>query len=323
MFFGRSERFVLSPMETALTPTTVEQQDLFALDSPLYGDVRGERSIMAFPFFALTKIAHMKPLEYRTTNITIEVRPSTKGVATIYDKEVVLYIASLMVAKIEAGEAVAQDFVFTANDFFRVTGSSSSSRSYDRLYEALERLQGTQIRTNIEAGGEGEDGWFSWLSEAKTKYARGKSGEKRLQSVRVRLCDWLYRAIIKDKRILTYHLHYFKLGPIERRLYELARSHCDGTTGFEVDIRDLCKQVGSHDTLPRFRHALKTIAEADSLPEYQLAIRSVVEIAPEPTSNAKAKTGRKPPPTVVVISPRRRPAPGPAMLSSRVDALAA
>ncbi len=30
----------------------------------------------------------------------IEVRPSAKGMATIYDKEIVLYIASLMAGKI-------------------------------------------------------------------------------------------------------------------------------------------------------------------------------------------------------------------------------
>jgi hypothetical protein len=35
--------------------------------------------------------------------VSIEVRPSASGVATIYDKEIVLYIASLMAAKLEAG----------------------------------------------------------------------------------------------------------------------------------------------------------------------------------------------------------------------------
>ena len=88
------------------------QGELFLLDSPLQGDIRGERSLMAFPFFALSKHAWMKPLTYNTTTVTIEVRPSASGVATIYDKEIVLYIASLMAAKIEAGEEVTQDFVF-------------------------------------------------------------------------------------------------------------------------------------------------------------------------------------------------------------------
>lgn len=277
------------------------QGDLFVFDSPLHGDVRGERSIMAFPFFALTKVAQMKPIEYRSENVSLEVRPSQKGVATIYDKEVVLYIASLMIAKLREGEPAGQDFTFTAHDFFRVTGTSQSARSYDRLSGALERLQGTQIRTNIETGGEGEEGFFSWLSEANLKYMRRPGGEKRLKAVRVRLCDWLYRAIKMDQRILSYHHDYFSLGPIERRVYELARSHCGEDTPWEVDIDVLRRQVGSSDTAPRFKHALKGIAEADELPEYHVAICDEVAA---PAAGEPKRPGRREVRTKVIITPR-------------------
>lgn len=277
------------------------QGDLFVFDSPLHGDVRGERSIMAFPFFALTKTAQMKPIEYHSENVSIEVRPSQNGVATIYDKEIVLYIASLMAAKLREGEPVGQDFTFTAHDFFRVTGTSLSARSYTRLSEALSRLQGTQIRTNIETGGEGEEGYFSWLAEAKLAYStRGRGGDKRLKAVRVRLCDWLYRAIKLDQRILAYHHDYFSLGPIERRLYELARSHCDGDEPWEIEIEVLRRHVGSNDTAPRFKHALKGIAEADELPEYQMALYDVV-VPPKPGA---PKPRRREVLTTVVITPR-------------------
>jgi hypothetical protein len=60
--------------------------------------------------------------------VSIEVRPSARGVATIYDKEMVLYIASLMAAKIGAGMAISQDFTFTAHDLFSVTGANHSAR---------------------------------------------------------------------------------------------------------------------------------------------------------------------------------------------------
>lgn len=70
--------------------TATPQGELFRLDSPLTGEIRGERSLMAFPFFELSKNAWMKPLAYATPTVTIEVRPSARGVATIYDKEIVL-----------------------------------------------------------------------------------------------------------------------------------------------------------------------------------------------------------------------------------------
>lgn len=303
--------------------TGVNQGELFYLDSPLYGEVRGERSIMTFPFFALTKTVQMKPIEYKFGDVSIEVHPGAGGVATIYDKEIVLYIASLMLAKIDKGEFVDGAFTFTANDFFRVTGTSQSSRSYDRLSDALERLQGTQIRTNIEAGGEGEDGFFSWLSEAKMQYTRGKNGERRLKAVKVRLCDWLLRAIEKDRQILSYHHDYFKLGPIERRIYELARSHCPDEEAYEVDLETLQRQVGSQDTATRFKHALKKFAEADDLPEYQLDLHDTV-IVPKVDEGAPKRRGRRETLTTVVITPRPgRTRSGPLSLMSQERALTA
>lgn len=192
------------------TPVPMPQGELFLLGSPLTGEIRGDSSLMALPFSALSKNAWMKPLAYVTPSVSIEVRLSARGVATIYDKEIVPYIASLMASKIDDGDAVSQDFTFTAHDLFSVTGSNHSARSYSRLADAVERLQGTQIRTNIEAGREGEEGFFSWLSEARVQYPRsGKKGEKRLKAVKVRLCERLFRAILRDRQVLGYAHTYF------------------------------------------------------------------------------------------------------------------
>ncbi|PSJ20488.1 RepA family protein, partial [Halomonas sp. ND22Bw] len=160
------------------------------------------------------------------------------------------------------GVGVSQDFYFTAHDLFRVTGVNGSARSYTRLSDALERLQGTQIKTNIEAGGEGQAGFFSWLSEAQLHYTKTKTGDKRLKAVKVRLCDWLYRAILRDRRVLDYAPTYFQLGPIERRLYEVARSACvHGAV--DVDLDELRLQLGYQSSLKHFRYELKRIADED------------------------------------------------------------
>ncbi len=283
----------------------VPQGDLFLLDSPLHGEIRGERSLMAFPFFALSKNAWMKPLTYDHATVSIEVRPSASGVATIYDKEIVLYIASLMAAKLEAGENVEQDFVFTAHDLFSVTGSNHSARSYGRLSEALERLQGTQIKTNIEAGGEGEEGFFSWLSEAKLHYTKTKGGERRLKAVKVRLCDWLFRAILLDRHVLDYAAAYFQLGPIERRIYEVARSTCEGD-GLDIDLATFRLQIGYQNPLSNFKAALKQIVATDSIPDYHLELVEETEPGQPGGEGAVAvpRRGRRAPQNRVVITPR-------------------
>ena len=283
-------------------PAGIPQGDLFLLDSPLHGEIRGERSLMAFPFFALSKNAWMKPLTYDHATVSIEVRPSASGVATIYDKEIVLYIASLMAAKLEAGETVEQDFIFTAHDLFSVTGSNHSARSYGRLSEALERLQGTQIKTNIEAGGEGEEGFFSWLSEAKLHYTKTKAGERRLKAVKVRLCDWLFRAILLDRHVLDYAAAYFQLGPIERRIYEVARSTCEGD-GLDIDLATFRLQIGYQNPLSNFKAALKQIVATDSIPDYHLEL--VEETAGEGGAvDATPRRGRRAPQARVLITPR-------------------
>ncbi|KQM36619.1 replication initiator protein A [Sphingomonas sp. Leaf10] len=284
---------------TPAKPPARPQGDLFRLDSPLTAEIRGERSLMAFPFFALAKNAWMKPLTYQANAISIEVRPSASGVATIYDKEIVLYIASLMLAKIEIGETVTQDFVFTAHDLFTVTGANHSARSYGRLSEALERLQGTQIKTNIEAGGEGEEGFFSWLSEAKLHYSRTRGGERRLKAVKVRLCDWLFRAILLDRHVLDYAAAYFQLGPIERRIYEVARS--SGEERLETDLATFRLQIGYQNPLANFRNALKQIAAADSIPDYRLEL--IEQEAPE---GEAPRRGRRATPVQVVLTRRPR-----------------
>ncbi len=284
-------------------PDGIPQRDLFALDSPLHGEIRGERSLMAFPFFALSKNAWMKPLTYDHATVSIEVRPSASGVATIYDKEIVLYIASLMAAKLEAGDRVEQDFVFTAHDLFSATGSNHSARSYGRLSEALERLQGTQIKTNIEAGGEGEEGFFSWLSEAKLHYSKTKSGERRLKAVKVRLCDWLYRAILLDRHVLDYAAAYFQLGPIERRIYEVARSTCEEGNVLDIDLATFRLQIGYQNPLSNFKAALKQIVATDGIPDYHLELVEETEAAP-PAGDAPPRRGRRAPQARVVITPR-------------------
>ena len=287
--------------KSALLPV---QRELFALDSPLTGEVRGERSLMAFPFFALSKNPWMKPLRYEHADVALEVRPSSGGVATIYDKEIVLYIASLMAEKLEAGEQVSQDFTFTAHDLFSVTGANHSARSYSRLSEALERLQGTQIKTNIEAGGEGEEGFFSWLSEARLHYARTKTGERRLKAVRVRLCDWLYRAILRDRQVLDYAATYFQLGPIERRIYEVARASVEDGS-FEIDLATFRLQIGYQNPLSNFRLSIKQIAAGNAIPDYDLVLieEEAPSSSPSPAPAGRGR-GRRASPARVVITRR-------------------
>ena len=267
----------------AMSEISLKQGDLFQLDSPLYGDVQGERTVAEFPFFALSKKAQMTPMIFENGYARIEINPSKTGVATIYDKEILLYIASLMAERMESGQQVERVMSFTANDLFRVTSTNASARSYTSLKASLNRLQGTQIITNIETGGEGSDSAFSWLLKADIKYTKLPTGERRVKRIEVMVCDWLHRAILTDRRIEAYHLGFFKLGPIERRLYELAKFNCGDSDGFEVDMEALASRVGCASDkrgLEYFKKQLREVAEQQSLPEYDVTL--IEEKQPSP-----------------------------------------
>jgi plasmid replication initiation protein len=252
----------------------LEQLLLPGMDSPLTGAVKGDRVTMLFSFFALTnaKLGSLPP--YDDGRVKIKVRaPEEIGVATVWDKDVLVYIVSLMVERMNKGQEVSKTVHFTIHDFCRVTGIKAAGTAYERLKGALERLQGTQVITNIETGGEGQDDAFSWLPEARMQYRRNSRGEKILKSVRVTVCDWIWRAITVDQRILTYDPAWFHLPPLEKRLYEVARSYCGRKPGFIIGLEKLQQRVGSETDLKKFKLALTKIAtKRRPLPGYTFSI---------------------------------------------------
>lgn len=237
-------------------------------DSPLIGKIKNDRTLMVWSFFALDR-KKVDSMTYDDGRTRIAVTGLQYGIANMWDKEILIYLISIMQDKINRGEAVGPTMTFTAADLFRVIGREAGGSAYDRLEESLKRLKNTSIETNIETGGEGESGGFSWLSEYKLRYRRNSAGDKVLRGVEVTLCNWLYRAVTLDKRILTYHAKYFELGPLEKRLYEMARAHCGQQAGIRMNLEKLRLRVGFTDELKQFKYKLTQIAKKRMpLPEF-------------------------------------------------------
>src|SRR3546814_20748552 len=110
------------------------QVDMF--DSPLTGSVKGETSLMEYPFFDLSKRGRTKAFRFSDGRVQISVRAPDGQIATIYDKDILIYIASLMVEKINAGETPTQTLPFTAPDYMPVTGNNASGRGDDQIGRA-------------------------------------------------------------------------------------------------------------------------------------------------------------------------------------------
>lgn len=244
-------------------------------DSPLLGSAKNERTLMAFNFFSLTR-EHVTELPtYDDGKFRIEVSGTKHGIATIWDKEILIYLESLLQDRINAGEKPSPIFQFTANDFFRITGTKSCGTAYDRLEAGLDRLQSTQVKTNLldDSGDEGETNAFSWIDDYKIKWRKNKAGEKTMHGVRVILGRRLYKAILEKNQVLTYDSRYFQLSPMEKRLYEIARAHCGDQPGFKMGIEKLHTRVGLTIPLRTFKLRLATLQKKKRpIPGYGISV---------------------------------------------------
>ena len=109
-----------------------------------------------------------------------------------------------------------------------------------------------------------------------------------MKSVTVDLCDWLYRAVIRDGNMLTHPASYFKLSPFERRLYEIARS--GPQDGFRMNLEKLRVRVGSTAELKKFKQKVLEITKRrNPIPEYGIVL---IDPRSQRTLDAKAPPPR-------------------------------
>ena len=193
-----------------------------------------------------------------------------KGLATIYDKDILIYCISQIIAKMKAGEPVSQRVRVNSRDLLIFTNRGTSGRDYMALIEALDRLEGTRIRTNIITGDEEQIEGFGLLDASSVRRKQGLDG--RLLWCEVKLSDWVFRAI-HAQEVLTLHRDYFRLRkPIERRVYELARKHCGQQKSWKISLELLLKKTGSQSPEKRFRQMIRHLVEHDHLPDYHVTM---------------------------------------------------
>ena len=251
-----------------------DQVDLF-LESIINAPVKDERALMEFPFFSLQKQKRTLPFVYDDGAVKIEVKAGPYGIATIWDKDVLIYVTSLINGRIERGEPVSRTVRFAAYDFLRLTGRGTGKAAYDGFMAALDRLQSTTIRTTITSGKneERERRGFSWIDSYRIVERTTATGQKIMAGVDLTISAWMFRALVEDRRVLTIDRAYFKLQMgLERRLYELARKHCGRQRQWNIALPRLAEKCGSLQQLRNFKVYLKKIIDRDSLPQYRMGL---------------------------------------------------
>lgn len=262
----------ISKHKSPLLPDRLAQSDFFVCDI-FDAAPKGDMASMEHPIFSLSTKPDRGIRRYEHAGKWVEITPSVKGLATIHDRDLLIYCISQVMAALNANREVSQTLRFKAYDFLKATNRMSNGQGYESLKMALERLRGTTIVTNVTTGSVEELDGFG-LIDAFRIVRETRDG--RMQEVEIKLSNWVFNAI-RHREVLTLHRDYFRLRkPLERRIYELARKHCGYKDEWGISLKLLQKKCGSNSTLREFRRLVGHIIEQDRthhhIPDYAVTL---------------------------------------------------
>ena len=248
---------------------------------------KDDTASMEHPIFALSMRKDVRERRYEHNGNTVVIAPSTFGLATIWDKDILIYLISQLMEAGNRGrdDSASRKVRFTAYDYLAATNRGTGGDHYKRLEAGLDRLKGTTIKTDIRTGGVRVKQAFGLIDE--WHIVERSPTDERMIACEVTISEWLHHAV-QAREVLTISREYFRLrGGLERRLYEIARKHCGYQARWAIGLDLLHKKTGSQGTLKEFRRALRGIAEANLLPEYKLQYEEIIDRALFSSKNTK------------------------------------
>ncbi|HSF13248.1 MAG TPA: replication initiator protein A [Erythrobacter sp.] len=246
--------------------------------------VRDAQDLMAWPFFSLAKSKRVRPIDFRMGEVSILVEATPEhGMATIWDADVLIWVASQLVEARDAGRATSRLILATPHEILTFTRRGTGKASYERLRAALDRLQSTSIATTIRQRGARRRHRFSWINEWREIIA----ADGRAVGIEMIIPDWFYEGVLDRALVLTIDPGYFELtGGLERWLYRIVRKHGGRqTAGWSFEVAHLYRKSGALSPLKRFAFELRAIVQRQALPGYRLTLeqhhgRPILQFAP-------------------------------------------
>ncbi len=250
--------------------------DMFVADA-LNATIKDDMPSMMDPIFAL-RAGDKSIRRYKLNGRSIEIMPSVKGLATIFDKDILIYCISHLIHAQNTKKQINKTIQIKAHDLLISTNRPTDGDSYARLHDAFDRLVGTRVKTNVESGNRRIKKWFGLIENVEI--IEKSPDNTRMIAIRITLSDWIFFAIVSND-VVTINQDYFKLRKsLERRFYEIARKHCGNKLSWLINLDILHKKTGSTSTHAEFRRLIKGIINRQKLPEflvtYDVALDKVI-----------------------------------------------
>ena len=255
-----------------LLPERHPVRDFFVLGA-LDMAPRSDMATMEHPIYSLSTVPERRRLSYENGDVKVEIIPSSIGLPTVFDKDIIIYCISKLKEAHDRGEPIAQTVRLTTHDMLVETNRPTNNLGYERLLPALNRLRGVVINTTISTGQTRTTQGFG-LIDAFEYNRKGSMHAERLKHLEIKLSDWIYRAITASE-VLPISRDYFRLrAPVDRRIYEIARKHCGQQVSWRVGLELLQKKVGSKQAEKHFHAHLRNLVRSNHLPDYAVTVES-------------------------------------------------
>ena len=241
---------------------------------------KSDMASMEHPIYSVTTQKDTETRTFHTGKNSLTVIPDPNhGLPSIHDKDVMIYAISQLMAGVNEGRDVSNTVAITAYDLLKATNRNHGGTDYARLRQALMRLSGTKINTNIEIGDYTVEHVFPLITDWRS-LRETKSGQLILLSVT--LHEWVFRAI-QSKEVLSLHRDYFRLPALERRLYELARKHTGKQPKWSCGLEKLREKLGYKSPLRNVAVKIRKAAKENAIPDFNMTYddgRKVLTMTP-------------------------------------------
>ncbi len=276
-------------------------RDFFVLDT-LDMVPKSDLATLEHPIYSLTTVPERRQLTYHHGECKIELIPSSLGLPTVFDKEIMIYGMSKLMQLINEGKDAGPVVRLTTHDMLVQTNRQTNNLGYERVLPALNRLRGVTINTTIATGDERTTHGFGLIDEFNYN-RKGSMHAERLKYLELKFSDWVYRSV-KSGEVLSISRDYFRLrSPIDRRVYEVARKHCGSQPTWRVGLELLQKKVGSKQAEKHFNAHMRGMVRSNHLPDYAVTVEDAQVVFY--SRSGRVADGKLPSRRAVVLS--RRP----------------
>ena len=258
------------------TPRFDLQPDLFIADASF---VRSKdlNPFMTTGWFSLGKTPRFEPIIHEHQNYTIKVAHTSAdhGIATIWDHDVLIFLFSQIIHAHNQGDQTSARIRFTGYEYFhflrrRWAGGNTGQKTYQRLWEGLERLRYTDIHTNIKPHGDIESGdiKFYWLPHIEKMKVKGRA-----VGYEVWLDPKIHEWTKDPKNALSLDSRYFDItGGLDRFLYLWSRKSVGSkhNRGWSERFDLIHEKSGSTTPKRQFYQMLRKSIKNNNIPGYTL-----------------------------------------------------